>query len=573
VVNLRFTFWEDLNVSRTPPPAPVSPAQRVRARDGCGTIQPQLDPLILRQGSRDGVSFLHNLVPMRGSVELPGPRQAATFDFTLPFRRLPIDSRAVRACGVEVHLGTVSAADYAAGMRGATVNGVPLSVLDTRDANGRTREDTRLLVGTVDEWENEDDEKGGWIKVTGRDMRGLLLDAQLPVGLLEAVDPSKPIDEVVRQILCLHPYGDQFTVAVNAQEWSGRVLPPLGPGFIPRHRRGARGTTVSGGTTRQDLSYWDAITKVCTLVGAVPTFVGTELRIRPVRSVFDQLDQGLYEDNPSPFAGGGLRTAEGVEPFGVRKLVWGRDVRRLKTTHRLNGKAKPKVVRVIAHDPDVTDRARGRAVIEARWPPARTSHDPRSPTVNAVRTSVAPSGRQAQEEMVNIPVSGIRDPAQLTEIARALFEEVGRQELTGTLATSSLASFGGDNADPDLLRLKPGDAFELLCDVRALASRPPLVHSRTDLLRQSFDEAVAAVERQSGLPHNIARVVAATLRGEIVELQTFFRTATVKYGWDAEKGVDIDIDFQNYFVHHFNPQNRETGSPVASSAATRRRST
>lgn len=557
MVHLRLLFDESLHVTQHPVPAPVSAAAHARRRAACGGIEPQLDPLILRTGRTD-VTFLHNLVPTRASVELASPRQAATFDFTFPFRRLPIDPRTARAVGVEVHLGTVTDADFAAGMRGGTINGVPLSLLETRGENGRAREDTLLMIGTVDEWENEDDEKGCTIKCTGRDMRAILLDSELPIDVLSRVDPTQPVDEVVRQILCLHPFGDQFTVVVNQADWQGRVLPPLGPGFIPRHRRGARGRGATGATSTQKLSYWDAITRVCFFTGAIPTFVGTELRIRPVRSVYDQIEAG-FDGTPTPFADGALRS-DGETPFAVRRLVWGRNILSMKSTHRLNGKSKPKVVRVIAHDPDTTSRTRTSAVIEARWPPRPTTTAPRSSAQNRVRTHVAPSGQAAHEEMVNIPVAGIRDPAQLEEIARALFEEMSRQELTGTVRTKSLASYAGDNDDPDMLRLKPGDALELLCDTRALASRPPLVNARVDFARTPAEQQIADLTARLG-DENLARVIVATARGTVVELQTFFRIATVKYEWDTKTGVEITADFQNYFTHRYDPNAPRTTVP------------
>jgi hypothetical protein len=124
---------------------------------------------------------------------------------------------------------------------------------------------------------------------------------------------------------------------------------------------------------------------------------------------------------------------------------------------------------------------------------------------------------------------------------------MGRGEIGGKADTRNLASFGGSNADPDLCRLDVGDGIELLTDTRSVRSGAPLTSTLTEHDRKSFSEAVADIHSRIG-DENLSRVIVATARGQVNELQRFFRVKTVKQKWDKSSGIEISFDFENYFV-------------------------
>jgi hypothetical protein len=148
------------------------------------------------------------------------------------------------------------------------------------------------------------------------------------------------------------------------------------------------------------------------------------------------------------------------------------------------------------------------------------------------------------EEVLNVRVSGITDAGLLTQIAKSVFNEIGRGEMGGSVSTPNLASFGGDSSDPDLLSLSPGDGIELLVDTRAVRSGSPLISTFTESQRLSFDDQVKAVFKVLG-NMTLARVIVATQRGQVTELQRFFLVQNVKYAW-SDKGIKIDFDYTNY---------------------------
>jgi len=579
VVNLRLRFDETLHVQ--PETTPISTDDTTAGVESGGSPQPQ--PLITRTGE-DNVSFVLNRVPLKCSVELPGYRQAGQFTIDLAFRDLPLDPRTVRAAAVDIHLGAVPAQNFAQGMTGQPVNGWRSSVLRTVNDDGSPNLDTLVMTGTVDEWNVDHSESSSRITLKGRDMRGILLDTPLTNDprvaqqIIEELDLSQPIDALIASLLAYNPLFDQFIVTTVPDEWPDGIVPAVGdPDLVPRHRRGARGNRSSGRATppssSSNLNFWDLIVRFCYLVGAIPYFIGTELRIRPARSIYDQ-DRAGGPLNPTPFRGGDPRTIDApsgapLEPsLRYRRMVYGRDVEQLSFERKMGGAQRPQTVRAVSVDNDARVRGSGRT-IEGRWPPQEDTA--------ARRQTVSPGEDVSAENIINVPVPGVTSEARLVKIARSVYEEIGRGELGGSCTSKNLASFGGDNTDADLLRLKPGDAVDFQVDTRNLGARSPLISALTDHLRTGFDDQVRAIAERLG-DVNLARVVVATSRGLVSELQSFFRVSNVKFAW-SDKGVSVAFDFQNYVMATYSATTAAqrtdpapTGTATATPVARRRRS-
>jgi hypothetical protein len=319
------------------------------------------------------------------------------------------------------------------------------------------------------------------------------------------------------------------------------------------------------------MNFWDLITKLCFLVGAVPYLIGSRLVIKPVRSIYDQQKKGGIDPNvKTPFKDGKQRTKDGVT-FSVRKMVYGRDVEDMTFERKYTG-FKPKLVRCISIDTSSKSRKPEDRVIEVIYPnqedlqkliavrlgstkdaeklAKQQSQETFAKLKKQKTTSVSASGRQSEEEVLNIPVSGITDKKRLYEIGRNVYEEIGRNEMGGSVRTRSLASFGGDNQDPDLLRLQPGDGIELEIDTRDLSDSAPLVAFLVESMRNSEAQRIAEIEARFGkdsplADRNIAQVVVAQAQGSIVELQRLFRVKNVKYDW-SNTGIAIAFDYHNY---------------------------
>lgn len=578
VVNLSIVFDEALLASVTPP-VPLSTDDTSDApASGDGNARSSPDILtpnrVARQDKVGGIpTFIMGRVPKSCSVEMPSVRQASTFDLTFDFRELPIDPRTVRALGVEIHMGTVSAADFADGVRQVGGNRPRASQLRTRDDKNNPNNSTIVFAGIADEWNVEYTSEGAEINISGRDLRGLLLDSPITSRALANLNVNQRIDRVVRDVLAMHPGSDHFQVVVNEREWPDGIPGALPDDIIPRHRRGARGQRTAPVASQQggtEMTYWDVIVRLCYLVGAIPYFNNRSLFIRPARGYFQQVNAGFDATTRTPFRPDQPRGDGVMAPWSVRRIIYGRNATSVKFNRKFGGNQKPKVVRVTSVDYDRAARKSRR--LEARWPmtPPRQRTEPnaaalaarlrRAPNAaveaasqavqDAARNRVAPSGQQSQTDTVDVPVYGVRSQARLQSIARMLFEEISRNEMTGSCETKDLASYGGGNDDPDILRVRPGDAVEFFFDGSvARGGRESITSTAVDHFRAPFADQLREITERLG-NEQLARAIMATSRGSVNRIQNFFRVSSVSLSWDATGtgGISASFEFQNYFV-------------------------
>jgi hypothetical protein len=533
VCNLQMRFDEGL----TPLGTPQSTDDLAKAGGGAPAVVP--DPIILGIG-KDNLTQVMGIVPRSCTVELPGYRQAGTFGCEFEFRDLPLDPRVIRAMAVQIHLDVVSASDWARGVTGdMSEGGRRSSILTPSD-------DNLLIRGVADEISTSWNDHGAVVHVEGRDLRGILLDARVSADGVSKLNTMQTIGIVVQDLLALHPQSAGFEVAVYPPEWPGGLVPILGN--ITEYTR-VNKDAATGAKTQQGregdgdkLSFWDVITKFCFLCGAVPYFVGKQLRIRPARSLYDAAGAEKRPFDPTfpyPFKGGQKRAVSppdvtNPEQFGYRRMVFGRDVLEMKLERKLGGVKTP-VVRCVSVDTSAKVRGAQRLLV-AEYP---------LPGTAGRTTNIGPSGEAPMTEALNIPVAGVSSQARLAQIAQDIYEEIARGEMGGNITTKSLSSFGGSNEDADLLRLRPGDPVELRVWSAGFESFPPPVSELTNDASRSFEEAVQAVADRVG-DAALARVLVAANRGQISQLQQTFRAHTVRFSWDKDSGIGVEFDFQNY---------------------------
>lgn len=499
-----------------------------------------LEPLVMPS---DPLTVVANRQPISATVNESGIRKAGEFELEFLYRDLPIDHKVVRACGVEVHMGVIPADEYARGLAGERdEDGRLLSTLKTTTGKldqitGRPVADlgTLVLYGAVDVWTNDDDrDDGARVRVKGRDLRGIFLDAKVPAKVLSSLRIDRPIDQVIAELLATlpHPYGLVFDVMTDQDEWPDGRVPIVGDraGLIRLRSGGETDTTqktadsVPTGQTNR-VSYWDVVTYYCNLRGAVPYFRGSTLWVRPTPDV---LSTDGRRPHPAPFEGDRPRR-DGDEEIRVRRLVVGRSVKKITRERKFGGVVAPRVVAT-----SVDDRARGKlALIEESWPPADS----------------AAAKLKGEVEPIRVPVPGVIDRKQLLAVARATYEEVGRGEVTGTVSTGGyLASFAGDDSDPDLLWVRASDAIEILVDgARDALSEMNRHEART------FEEEVEDVTAQLGDPV-LARVIVATRRGAIVDQLDIYRVDGVRKEFKSKDGISVEAAFSSYIVARNNAQ-------------------
>lgn len=532
-------------------------------------------------------------IPKNASIELNGYRQAGKFSAEFAYTDFPFEPQLLRGVGISVYMASVPATLFAQGMLGGT------TAMAVPNAAGQAylssvlspTPDNVVFDGIVDECTVEHTSTGDSVHIEGRDLKGILIDAWINPQLFNNLNLNQPIQLVVRDILNSDPWGAGIQVEVLPNEWgftgteavssqdsggtfqggfeanrfSSLKLPaPASPELLPRPRMSASGkrprSTPQG--TAEKMRMWDLITKYCYLVGAIPRFVDNRLRISPTRSIYDVAR--LVTSDPAafqtPFANGQPRTLPSTgsgaaqEQISIRRMVFGRDLSRLSFARKFAGPNRPSV-QCVSIDTSSTSKGVDKLVI-ATWPDdaqntqqvaqnGAASKNPkrRQHVVTKAKTSkVSPSG-VARQDILIVPIAGIKDKQALLKVAEAIYEEIGHGEMGGNATTNNLCSFGGTADDSDLLRLLPGDPIQIVTDGAELVSRYPIVSEVNALAQKTFSAQVDEVAKRVG-DRNLASIYVAQARNAVNELRGFYRVKNAKYSWG--KGLQITFDFENY---------------------------
>jgi len=461
----------------------------------------------------DDLTVVGYVEPRSVSIERNGLASADTATLVIDFLDAPIDPRIVRSAHVEIVIGVVPADDYEAGLeRGETRDDGSLRSLVAPAIEGTVPRGATRFLGYVDEWDVSYSEQGDTITIECRDMSAPLRDLPLPAGL--SIDLSLPLDEGVSAFL---ETASATTRGVTVS-YRGAGDPPTPADSMPASRRARRGSVARrarrGGSS---MSLWDHITDVCRGVGLLPVVDGFDVVLLDPRTL--------------------------VVSEGIRRMVYGRNLQRLEFSRRLQGSKVP-TIEVRCYDPDI-----GR-VIWARFPvrsgERRSGVLGRDNPPRALRANeVTPSGANPDDTIKTLIVSGITDPALLERIAESAFDQIGRQEIEGTLATLDAWSYDRTPDLADLLDLDPGDSVEVLV-AAASGEESEAEGTTTSLARLTAMERArrASYLEALGWPRAVAQRFAALQ--DATGFQTVFRVQDVRLDFDAQLGLKIEAGFVNY---------------------------
>lgn len=478
-------------------------------------------PATIGGPSPDDNNTFGGITPQTVSIERNGPNVADEATVTIDYRDMPFDPRLLRACAIEVTLGTVTASDFEAGIGGATRDdGTLLSLVDRSRvlAGPESRlANTTRFVGWVDEYKVKLDDDGDVVEMKCRDLAALFYDTPLATGT--GVDLSRPIDEGVRNFINAYPSLRGFPVVYGRPGQEHPGTPPTPGNSVPRARQARRGRVVRQQRRGdQKMSVWEHLTDTLGRVALQPVIYDYQLHICEPRTFFG--------DRP------------------LRRMVYGRNLSKLEFARKLGGTKVP-TIEARCPDPDI-GRTRW-----ARWPSPPGSDgfgiigqtDPPARPQRANEPGV--SGHAPDERIQTIPVRGVSDGRELQRIARNYFEQVGRQEIEGNFETHDMQSFEPDGPidQADLLGMDSGDAVELLTAGGPRIPGSTLSASEIQALsRQARADYLRGLGWSDRVSERFAQLQEAT------SFQTVFYVQNVQLEWDAEEGFKLTCDFVNFIA-------------------------
>ncbi len=479
--------------------------------------QKQGNPTTLATSSADQRTFvIEGVLPARFGINRNGIRTADTCSIEINYRDLPIDPRVVRACGVQVYLGTITQEQYERETLGGP-QGAPMIETDWIDSAGRKRSNLRF-EGWVDEW-RVSHPKGAisTVSLECTDNTRILIEQDAPPKLVVAAD--KPLDQAVADYLANFPQFRGFRVE---HQPPGAAVPQLDKalGKLATKKKGgpppAGGAGAGGGGTAK-LAVWDYLTDIAGSLGLIVRLEGVTIIFQRARTLYGSAFSGRPED---PFSG---RILPSGRQINSRLFVYGRNIDDLDFGR--------KITRFAAFNVEVRcfDPAQGRTLI-ARFP---TKED---------RQARLLPGDSADEKWTVHTVSGVSDEATLRAIAQGIYEGVGRQELGVKFATKSLGSFGGGNLDPDALDVQAGDAIDV--EIARVIPQVDEQASTVGAIENNLAEKAANYMRSQGFDDAFARAYGQALAQ--VGFPTTFRVKTLAINWDYSEGVSFDFEGVNY---------------------------
>lgn len=467
--------------------------------------------------SADGLTFDVNVIPKTTDWNQNGLRTADTLTAEFKYIDCPVDPRVIRACAVEYFLGTWSAADYGRNIAQGGRSASPGSNGDRPgiflpDADPRTGRSFLRFTGWVDKWSVDwNDNSEPVVRIECRDNTQLFIEQE--ASMMHVLDMKKPLDESVAQYLSHFPQMYGITVEYRPANGVPPVLSKVLSGDAYRPNLGPH--PAKGGGAGERLSVWDYLTDVCGSVGHSIRVDGTTLIIQTARSY---TTSAIVRRPDDPFQGRDLAGGGRAE---YRRFIYGRNVKEMRVS-RAYARTVPKNIEVRSYSTE------DKTLLVARFPEAADR-----------QTYAIPGNAQPDQKWLVLRVSGIKDKKTLRIVAQAAYESVGRNELNIEVKTKNLASFGGGNADTDLLDMKTGDTIELLVERKDVGGE--LTKIEKALTSNAKNQAFMKV---LGFSDDFAAAYAKAYVD--AGFLTQFRVKAVKIAWSIDEGVEIDVQGVNY---------------------------
>jgi hypothetical protein len=358
--------------------------------------QKQGNPTTLGTSSADQRTFvIEGVLPVRFGINRNRIRTGYTCSIEINYRDLTTDPRVVRACGVQVYLGTITQEQYEREALGGP-QGAPIIETDWIDDAGRKRSNLRF-EGWVDEW-RVSHLKGAISTVSLKctDNTRILIAQDAPPKLVVAAD--KPLDQAVADYLANFPQSRGFRVEHRPP---GAAVPQLDQALGKLATKKKGGPPPAGGAGTAKLAVRDYLTDIAGSLGLIVRLEEVTSIFQRARTLYGSAFSGRPED---PFSG---RILPSGRQINSRLFVYGRNIDDLDLGR--------KIARFAAFNVEVRcfDPAQGRTLI-ARFP---TKED---------RQARLLPGDSANEKWT---VHTVSDEATLQAIAQGIYEGVGRQEL------------------------------------------------------------------------------------------------------------------------------------------------
>lgn len=460
-----------------------------------------------------------SIIPIETTISHNSFKIADKASFTVALSDFPILPDLIRSMLVEVFEGTTSASDFAdpsrwipklldrpPSFRGYAIeDNIEVSDSDLRVSVTARSLEARLMDKKINPLTKERRIRSGGedtvdfvrrLISTVPEFSGSLGD---PIGVrlwhVDAKDPPRLDAKLFNR--SIQTAQSRAQAGGQVQSMAGAFTGGTDPAQDPSN--GTPVLPLPAASPTAELSVWDVIIRACELSGVIPVYdpsivaVDTNGRTIPIgaNNILLIPPQTIYEapDGGVSVAGGPIDgfhrdvTVGGLKRrTEVRLFVWGENISEMKLGRKYGHTKRPRV-RVVCHNPD---GGPGERTLTEFFPDTKRAT---SVSAQGIKTKGSAKGHAPIEEEIVRVVRGIRDRAQLKQIAVGLFHQIGKRELTCMISTDDAASHVDPddpkrpNDDPDVLRLRSGTPCRVMVGRRVGPTTPDLIiNGLSDLL-------------------------------------------------------------------------------------------
>lgn len=415
--------------------------------------------------------------------------QADTFDIEVDYKNFPFDPRCIRAVGVTIAMEDVK-----------KVFNDDNSLQYIRHRFEGTNPNV-IFIGFADEESVTFNDTTRTVRLEGRDYTALLIDKKYNKG---AIDLEKTVDKVLEGILL----DAKETEAIKLVNRVGAELPVLSSYWGEKDLlSGKRGI-------KKDETFWDVIQDIVRRSGLIAFIELDTLVISKPRNIYDKNK--------------------------AVKFVYGKNLLNLEFSRKIGRRRGFNiVVRSLNLNTKEVLEAKIPAEATAEWSLATgiANTEVKLKKVKADGTAGLKEAEEVAPYMAFI-VPDVNSKDQLIEIGQQTYEEIGRQEIEGSMETAEMATAENNlknniGSEFNILRCRNGTPLQIFLEQGDLRVLNDSNKSKSDISKYLISR---------GWPTDVANIFSLRYN----EFSNIFYTRSVEFTLNNESGFRAKFDFVNF---------------------------
>lgn len=414
----------------------------------------------------------------------------------------------MRAVGIQVHMEDRRSMFYQ--------NGSP-NIISPRIKDEGKKLANVIFMGFADDESIDLDDNNRIVRLEGRDYTALLIDTPHTGDI---TDYQRPLDVVIQEMLS----SLKTTHALKVENRTDDDFPTLSQFGYTKTELGNQ----KNGAKNE--SYWDVIQKLVSQAGLI---------------AFIELDKLVISKPRNLYSGS-----------KIYQFIYGQNLKRLTFKRKLG---RQKGINVLLRSVNLANKTD--PIIEVKIPKDATIDWCKEMGVNQADQIIEKFDTQGKPveppeiaPYLSFNVSNIADRDQLIKNGESLWEEIGRQQIEGTLETKEMVQLQDRGVEFDITKIRNGTPVSIEIgqgDVKGLeevGSNIKLKDKPSDkdikLHRNAVEGAREKFLIQRGYAPNVARAFSKSMG----LVKTTFYTKAVEFTIDQDSGFSMSLDFIN-FIH------------------------